>query len=370
MLALFWSHTSSGQISTGTVAGTLHDVEGEPVKAAVMISSELGFRAMVNSDAHGEFVPTLPYGHYELRVQNRGVSTSSAVSIDIEPLQNQEIRLVIDSSGNLRTEARLNENAGIWAGSPQRDSYPEAFNFAGVLLSREPATAAQPLNFAGLGDNRLAWQSQRGLSWTGTEFQLIGMDATDSFQPGRPVILPDVNELHEIVERSAFAQTTSTAYGSEVGFFPSQPVSSWHGDVATSDTGAVLSSSNLLPPADRGTVQQTEQYRWFTRDSAEAGGALAKRADLFLAGAGEWASQTIPIANPGNNLDSRMLFADSRLRIQATPRDQIDLLYSGSRLNLFNWAMPAGLEVLSGQRMAPSFVSSLRLPKRERIGSV
>jgi hypothetical protein len=357
MLAFFWSHTSSGQISTGTVTGTLQDVEGEPVKAAVMISSELGFRAMVNSDAHGEFFLTLPYGHYELLVQNPGVSTSSAVSIDIEPLQNQEIRLVIDSSGNLRTEARINENAGIWAGSPQRDSYPEAFNFAGVLLSREPATAAQPLNFAGLGDNRLAWQSKRGLSWTGTEFQLMRMDATDSFQPGRPVILPDVNELHEIVERSAFAQTTSTAYGSEVGFFPSQPVSSWHGDVATSDTGAALSSGNLLPPADRGSVQQTEQYRWFTRDSAEAGGALAKRADLFLAGAGEWASQTIPIANPGNNLDSRMLFADSRLRIQATPRDQVDLLYSGSHLDLFNWAMPAGLEVLSGQRMAPSFVS-------------
>jgi hypothetical protein len=357
MLAFLWSHTSSGQISTGTVTGTLHDIEGEPVKAAVMISSELGFRAVADTDAHGEFVFTLPYGRYELRVQNRGVSTSSVVSIDIEPLQNQEVSLVIDSSGKLRTETRPNENAGIWAASPQQDFYPETFNFAGVVLSREPATAAQPLNFAGLGDNRLPWQSQRGFSWTGTEFQLMGMDATDSFQPGRPVILPNVNELHEIVERSAFAQTTSTAYASEVGFFPSQPSSSWHGDVSTSDTGAVFSSSNLPPPANRGNVQQTEQYRSFTRDSAEAGGALAKWADLFLAGAGEWASQTIPIASPGNNLDSRMLFADGRLRIQASPRDQFDLLYSGSRLDLFNWAMPAGLEVLSGQRMAPSFVS-------------
>lgn len=357
MLAFLWSHTSSGQISTGTVTGTLHDVEGEPVKAAVMISSELGFRATVNSDPYGVFFLTLPYGHYELRVQNRGVSTSSAVSIDIEALQNQEISLVTDSSGTLRMEARPNETAGIWTASPRRESYPEAFNFAGVLLSREPATAAQPLNFAGLGDNRLAWQSQRGFSWTGTEFQLMGMDATDSFQPSRPVILPDVSSLHEIVARSAFAQTTSHAYATEVGFFPSEPVSSWHGDVSTSDTGAALSSSNLPPPTNRGSVQRTEQYRWFTRDNAEAGGALARWADLFLAGAGEWASQTIPVANSRNNLDSHMLFADSRLRIQASPRDQFDLLYSGSRLDLFNWAMPAGLEVLSGQRMAPSFVS-------------
>src|SRR4029077_20235196 len=101
-----------------------------------------------------------------------------------------------------------------------------------------------------------------------------------------------------------------------------QPRGSWHGDLSTRDTGAALTGSNLPPPADRGPVQQTEEYRWFTRDSAEAGGALAKWADLFLAATGEWASQTVPIASPGNDVDSRMLFADSRLRIQAGAGDQ------------------------------------------------
>jgi hypothetical protein len=357
LLALLWPQFSSAQISTGTLTGTLHDVEGEPSKASVMISSEMGFRAMVNSDGHGEFFLTLPYGHYELRVQTRGISTSSAVAIDIAPLQNREISLTLDSSGKLRLEAPPTEEAGVWTISPRRESYPEAFSFAGVMLGRDPATAAQPLNFAGLGDNRLAWQSQRGLSWTGTEFELMGMDASDSFQPGRPVILPNLSSLDELVERSGFAQTTSHAYAAELGFFPSQPNSSWHGDLSTSGTGAALSSSNLPPPAARGSVQQTEQYRWFTRDSVEAGGALAKWVDLVLSGAGEWTSQTVPIANPGNNLNSRMLFADSRLRVQASPRDQLDLLYSGSRLDLFDWALPAGVEVLSGQRMAPSFDS-------------
>jgi hypothetical protein len=357
IFAVVFSCPSFAQIGTGTLTGKLRDAEAQPVKAVIVISSELGFQATANTDGQGTFFLVLPYGRFELTVRDRLASPSSAVSIDIEPLRNQEVRLIIDTSGNLRLEEQPSENAGLWAVWPRPEFHPEAFNFSGVMLSREPATATQPLNFAGLGDNRLAWQSQRGLSWTGSQFKLLGMDATDSFQPGRPVLLPNVNALDEIIARSGFGQTTSSAYATEVSWFPSQPASRWHGDVSTSDTAAALASSNLPPVEDRGPLQQTEQYRWLTRNAAEAGGAVSKWADLFLAGAGEWASQTVPIANPGNSLDSRMLFADSRLRIQAGPRDQFDLLYSGSHLDLSNWAMPAGLEVLSGQRMAPSFVS-------------
>ena len=327
------------------------------MQTSLIVSSELGFQAKVNTDAHGAFLLTLPYGAYELTAQDRRVSGSPRVNIDVEPLQNQEIKLIIDNSGTLRIEIQPSEDAGVWAGSPKPELYAEPFNFSGLMLTRDPSTATRPLNFVGLGDNRLAWQSQRGGSWTGTQFKFMGMDATESFQPGRPVLLPNVNSLGEMVARSGFAQTTSNAYATEVGFFPSQAVSSWHGDFSSTDTAAALASGNLPPPADRGVVQQTERYRWLTREAAGAGGALTKWADLFLAAAGEWASQTIPIVSPGDDLDSRMLFADGRLRIQAGPRDQFDVLYSGSRQNLFNWGVPAGLEVLSGQRMAPAFTS-------------
>ena len=354
-LALFSPLLLLAQMGTGTVAGTLRDTEAPLQGATVVVSSDLGFQATAKTDARGAFLLTLPYGRYELKVQN-GRTAPSWISITIEPLQNQDLRLMVTASGNLQIESQTSANAGIWAASPNA-GYPTAHTFAGLMLDREPATDAQPLNYSGLGDNRLAWQSQGGSSWTGTEFKLLGMDATDSFQPGQPAILPDVDFLDQIVARSGFAQTTSTAYGSETGFFPSQPAAAWHGAFSSSDTGAALASSNLPPPADRGAVQQNEQFRWLTRDSAEAGGSLAKWADLFISLAGQGSSQTVPIAAPGNNLGSRMLFGEMRLRMQAGPHDQFDLLYSGSRDNLSNWGMPAGLEVLAAQRMAPSFVS-------------
>ena len=358
-LALFSPPLVLAQIGTGTVAGTLRDTEAPLQGATINISSDLGLHATVKTDARGAFLLTLPYGRYELKVQN-GRAAPSSIFIAIDPLQNRDLHLMVTASGNLQIETQTSANAGIWAASPsdtQSEGYPTAHTSAGLMLDREPATAAQPLNYSGLGDNRLAWQSQRGFSWTGTQFNLLGMDATDSFQPGQPAILPDVDSLDEIVERSGFAQTTSSAYGTETGFFPSQPAAAWHGAFSTSDTGAALTSSNLPPPADRGAVQQNEQYRWFTRDSAEAGGALAKWADLYVSLAGQSSSQTVPIAAPGNNLGSRMLFGDMRLRLQAGAHDQFDLLYSGSRDNLSNWGTPAGLEVLASQRMAASFVS-------------
>lgn len=355
-LALFPSPPLIAQIATGTLAGTIRDAEAPLDGAAILISSDLGFRTSVKTDARGAFLITLPYGRYQLKVQNGRAAPSSPLSITIDPLQSQDLRLLLTTSKNLQIESQTSANPGVWSASPS-ESDPTPRTFAGLMLDREPATAVQPLNYSGLGDNRLAWQSQRGISWTGTQFKLLGMDATDSFQPGQPAIFPDVDSLDQVVARSGLAQTTSRAYGAEIGFFPSQPAAVWHGAFSTSGTGAPLASSNLPPPADRGAVQQNEQFRWFTRDSGEAGGALTRWADLFVSLAGQWSSQTVPIAAPGNNLNSHMLFGDTRLRLRAGPHDQFDLLYSGSRNHLSNWAMPAGLEALAAQRMAPSFVS-------------
>ena len=187
-LALFSPQLLLAQIGTGTVAGTLRDTEAPLEGATVVVSSDLGFQATAKTDARGAFLLTLPYGRYELKVQN-GRAAPSSIFVTIEPLRNQQLHLMVTASGNLQIEAETSANAGIWAASPD-EGYPTAHTFAGLMLDREPATAAQPLNYSGLGDNRLAWQSQGGSSWTGTQFNLLGMDATDSFQPGQPRFFP------------------------------------------------------------------------------------------------------------------------------------------------------------------------------------
>ncbi len=133
-----------------------------------------------------------------------------------------------------------------------------------------------------------------------------------------------------------------------------EPGPKWHGQVSTSVTGSAFSSSNLPPLEKRGAVQQSERFNWFTRDRFEIGGPVTRWADFFASAAGQWASQTIEVA-PGQDQNTRMLFGNLRGRIRAGAHDQFDTEYSGSRVNLSNWGIPAGIEALVSRRMSPEF---------------
>jgi hypothetical protein len=341
-----------GQLTTGVVEGIVRAEDGHPLGGIpVVITGAVHFRAEVRTRSAGEFSAVLPYGDYQCS------SGKGSVPVVVAPLQTTRLELVIDAAGALhRSDQWTPPAAGLFADATHDRTWPEANSLPGMLLSRDPATVTEPMDFTGFSDNRLATVSQGGSSWTGTQFKLLGMDATDSYQPGMPVILADVQALDEVVVRSAFAATASSAYGTEVGVFLGQPGTSWHVRASTADTGTSLSSSNLPPPSQRGIVQQADYFRWFTRDSIEGGGPLTKWVDIFVRGTAQWSLQTVPEQPPGTDQRGRLLFGDMRGRFRAGPRDQIDALYSGSRINLSNWAVPAGLDTLEGHRMSPPFI--------------
>jgi hypothetical protein len=321
-LALF------AQITTGEIEGTVRAVDGNPLPGrAIPITGSAGFRTVITSDVNGRFSVTLPYGRYQF----------SGAVVFAAPLETTRFDLLIDESG--AAHGSLPETS--------RHIYPEGFSLTGLLASREPSSVTEPLNFTGLSDNRLAVESQRGFSWTDTRFKVNGMNATDSYQPGLPVVLPDVEALSAVAVHDV-----------GVGVFLAEPraVTSWHGALSSAGTGAMLSSSNLPAPPNRGLVQQADRYNWFTRDRLELGGPLTRWADFYASASGQWDSQTEPLAAPGSDQRSRLLFANARGRVRAGPRDQFDALYSGSRIDLSGGGIPAGLEALMGNRLAPSFV--------------
>ncbi|MCU1336503.1 MAG: TonB-dependent receptor [Bryobacterales bacterium] len=344
------------QLTTGVIEGTLRTPDGRPLAGSpILITGGTGFRTVIHSNSNGGFSITLPYGQYRFSPDMPQATQPSGAAVFVAPLQTGHIDLIVDASGSMRVVQPAARTPGIWADATRGSLYPEAFSLPGLLVSREPSSVTEPLDLTGLGDNRLAIESQRAISWTATQYKLLGMDATDSYQPGLPAIFPDVQALEEIVVRSAFAQTASSSDATEVGLFLGEPGASWHGALSTANTGRALSSTNLPAPASRGLVQQADQFRWFTRDRLEVGGPLTRWADFFASGTGQWVAQTEPLAAPGTDQRSRLLFGNARGRVRATDRDRFDALFSGSRIDLSDGGVPAGLEALTGNRMAPFF---------------
>jgi hypothetical protein len=356
-VALFLPGHSLAQLTTGAVEGTVRAADGRALADVVItVSGGAGLRSTIRSNPHGQFALTLPYGRYLLSAELK-----PGVSIVVAPLQTTRIDLIINATDAVHAAPISSVTPAVWTDTTRAQQYPEGFSLQGLLLSREPSSVTDPLDFTGLANYRLAIVSQRAFSWTDTQHKLQGMDATDSWQPGLPVILPDVQAIEAVTVRSGFAQTASSSLGSEVDVFVSQPRASpsgsmaWHAALATVNTGAALSSTNLPVPANRGLVQQSDEYHWFTRDSLEIGGPITRWADLFASASGQWASQTEPLAAAGTDQGNRLLFANMRGRIRASDRDRFDALYSGSRIDLSEGGIPAGLEALTGNRLMPSF---------------
>ena len=297
------------QLNTGAIEGRARPGQW------ILITGANGFRHTVRADSRGAFFVVLPYGRYRME----------GATVFVAPLETAHT---------------------AWTAAPRNRTFPEPFSLTGLLAAREPAGVTEPLDFTGLHDNRLGVESRLGFSWTGTRHKFQGMDATDSWQPGEAAIFPDVEALEEVTVRPE----------SEVGLFLAEPGTSWHGSLGTANTGAGLSATNLPPPAGRGLVEQPDRFQWWTRGRAEAAGPLGRLADVYASASGQWASQTEPLRPPGVDQQSRLLFANARGRVRASRADQFDAVYSGSRINLSDGGVPAGLEALSGNRLAPSFV--------------
>ena len=229
---------------------------------------------------------------------------------------------------------------------------------SGLLLSREPAAVNQAIDFMGLNNMRSALEAPRAFTWTGTLYQLQGMNATDPYQPGRSLLFQDLSSIDEIAVYNGVAAGTSIAFGSTVNTFSAQAGASWHGSLFTAGTGSPFASDNLPNSATRNDLQQAQRFLWFTRDNLQVGGPIGKRADIYASGTGQWSSQTIPVARLGQDQKSRLLFGNVRSRIQPTGKDRMDFQYTGSRINLSDWGEPAGIEGLLARRAAPSFDTS------------
>lgn len=244
-------------------------------------------------------------------------------------------------------------------GEEQVRRLPHGFAFWELLEKLEPAGAADPRSFGGLGAARLPLYAPGASSWTETHYRLNHLDVSDIYIPGRPLFLPDVEALE-----------TFRARGSSISAVTRTGGRTWHGRLSSSFTGSGLASENLTGRALRAGLLRSESFRWYTRDRAELVGELGPRVDLFLSGAGEWASQTVPRDPAGRRLNTRLLTGAAGSLVRLSRQDRLRAAFIGSRIDLSGFGTPAGFEALVARRQAPPFESHPDQREEDHLDSV
>ncbi len=235
-----------------------------------------------------------------------------------------------------------------------------------LLLLKQPAVIPSPFDFGQMARQKLPVFSLDGMSWTASRFQVEGMTATDPYQPGRPVVLPDPGGVSEIrLEGSSLGSGPALSYRFR------EPASSWHGSGTMFATGGSMFSNNLPSPDAQAVLQTSDRFHRFVYANAQAGGKVTRWLDAFFSGTGRWASQAAAPADPiGRDLKSWDLYTTMRASIHPDRVNHFDVLVVGARANDFGWSLPEGLEALDGRRAAPPILPQSNLREEDHMDFV
>jgi len=233
---------------------------------------------------------------------------------------------------------------------------------AELLLLTLPAVVPSPFDIGQMARQKLPVFSLEGMSWTVNRFTVEGMTATDPYQPGHPVALPDPGGVSEV-----------RLFGSEptLTYTFRQPATSWHGSSTIVATGGSLFSNNLPAPGAQALLQTSSRFHRFVYANAQAGGKVTRWLDVLFSGSGRWASQTAAPAEPiGRDLKSWDLYTTMRASIHPDAANHIDLLVVGARSNDFGWSLPEGLEALNDRRAAAPILPQSDLREEDHLDFV
>lgn len=236
----------------------------------------------------------------------------------------------------------------------------ETLGTAELLLMKFPAVVPYPFDIGQTARQKLPVFSLEGMSWTTSRFTIEGLTATDPYQPGHFVALPDPGGVYEA---QLFGAAPTLAYTFR------QPTAAWHGSGTIFATGGSLFSNNL--PAARGLLETPGQLHRFVYANAQAGGKVTRWLDAFFSGSGRWASQApAPADTIGRDLKSWDLYTTMRASIHPNAANHFDVLVVGARANDFGWSLPEGLEAVNGRRAAPPILPQSDLREENHLDFV
>ena len=274
--------SSLGQSATGRLCGIVAGSGQAAARVRVSLSQNGAPKStsQTTTDAQGRFcflglapgfysIDLAVEGWQQLHISPINVRAESAVYIRTTVLQ--------QVSGQAQVRNRLMDE-GVWFGTEFGnviiDEFPIGRNIWSLLQSLEPSTVTNPLQIGGVETAIPALFGALGASWTENQYRLNGLDVTDPYVPGLPLINPDCDALSGFQLVTASKPVTSQASGQTVSLTTPMSNGELHGTVRLFGSGRGLESDNMNARLREADFLGPERLNSLIDASAQLGGKL------------------------------------------------------------------------------------------------
>ena len=262
---------AAGQVTTGTLLGTVHDAGMAAVQGAsvTVTNSRTGVSRFVLSGNEGEYILNLlPVGNYSVRVEHPGFRTEERPSIELQI--NSRVRLdFVLQVGSVSEKVDVNESAPLLDTDTSesgavienrrvtqlplngREFIQLALLTAGVVPEVK-GTLSSPLALSGESANA------NGTRFEDNVFLLDGVPIRDEIYE-RLTVSPSIDSIEEFkVHTSNYSAEFGGHGGAQVNISTKSGTNMWHGTAYEFLRNDVLDAKNYFDGAEKPPFRQNQ----------------------------------------------------------------------------------------------------------------
>jgi hypothetical protein len=209
---------------------------------------------------------------------------------------------------------------------------PSADNFSSVMENQDLSATTNRIDSGGLwADHPALFSSRGGTSWTQNEFRLNGLNITEPYYGGTPLILPDLLVIEAWRHQNSFHPASATSPGGLVEIETKRGERSLRGGTSFSLIEPWLTSSNITPSLIKEGLKENHTFNHDRKFRFWLSGPFFSRNRSFLF---SFLTQDLSrkIADYDGHNRSRLMAATLRLN-ELTPLGGISFLALGEQTN-------------------------------------
>ncbi len=207
---------------------------------------------------------------------------------------------------------------------------PSADNFSSVIENQDLSATTNRIDSGGLwADTPALFSSRGGASWTQNEFRLNGLNISEPFYGGTPLLLPDLMTIESWRHRNSLHPALATSPGGLIEIETKKGGPSYQGGIIFSSIEPWLTTSNITPSLREEGLRESHTFKQDRKFRLWASGPLASGNRSFYL---SFFSQQLErnIADYDGQNQSRLVSGTFRFN-EFTSFGEISLFFAGQK---------------------------------------